>query len=156
MWVNLGSYIDASGSALLPKNQGAGQQGWNCSITGITNQDGATTGSLFYNVSGGSDPFAAGNIVVDTGKWYMLTITYQVATHKISMYINSTFDAQILNIPTPNGDSNVKLHIGDNSYLDVPGAVAPYYFFKGKMDDIRIYNRILNVTEINKLYSITD
>jgi len=156
MWVDLSSYINASGSALLSKNQGAGQQGWNCSIVGTANQDGASPGNLFYNVSGGSDPFAAGSIPVDTGKWSMLTITYQLSKHKITLYVNTIYDSSVVSIPTPNANSDGKLHIGNNSYLDVPGALAPPYFFNGKINDIRIYNRILSTSDIIELHSLTD
>lgn len=156
MWVNPDSYTALSGSALLSKNSGAYGQGWNCSIVGYGNQDGAGLGVPFYNVSGGADPFAAGNNRIDTVKWSMLTITYQVSKQKITFYINGVFDSSVVNIASPNAQTTAKLHIGNNSLVDIPTAGAPNYFLKGKLDDIRIYNRIISTSEINKLYTLTN
>ncbi|RVU01863.1 hypothetical protein EOD41_07860 [Mucilaginibacter limnophilus] len=150
MWVKVDSYIAASGSSLLSKNTGAFQQGWNCSIVGTDNHDGAYAGNLFYNVSGGPDPFAVGNVVIGTEGWHMLTITYELEKQQISLYIDGILDSYVRSIPTPNPNTAAKLHIGDNSLLDVdPWANA--YNFHGKLDDISIYNRKLTVTEIKKL-----
>jgi len=156
MWVNPDTYTNLSGSALLSKNSGAYGQGWNCSIVGYGNQDGAGLGVPFYNVSGGPDPFAAGNKRIDTVKWSMLTITYQVSKQKITFYINGLFDSSVVNIASPNAQTTAKLHIGNNSLVDIPTAGAPNYFLKGKLDDIRIYNRIISTSEINKLYTLTN
>ncbi|GAA4333965.1 hypothetical protein GCM10023149_41040 [Mucilaginibacter gynuensis] len=155
IWVNLDSYINASGSSMLSKNTGAYQNGWNCSIVGTNNHDGGSPGNLFYNVSGGLDPFAVGTLQIDTAKWYMLTITYELSKQKVGLYINGVLDANVLNIPTPNANTNAMLHIGNNSLTDIdPFAIQ--YFFKGYMDDIRIYNRKLSASEIVKLHSLTD
>ena len=155
MWVKLDTYIAESGSSLLSKNIGANQQGWNCSIVGTDNHDGAAAGNLFYNVSGGLDPFAVGDAVVDTVGWHLLTITYELETKKISLYVDGMHDADVTEIPTPNPAVAAKLHIGNNSYLDVNPLAKPYYFH-GKMDDIRIYNRRLTGYEISKLYALTE
>jgi hypothetical protein len=155
MWIDLDSYTNLSGSALLSKNSGAYGQGWNCSIVGYGDQDGASLGVPFYNVSGGPDPFAAGNKRIDTAKWSMLTITYQVSKQKITFYINGAIDSSVVNIASPNADTNAKLHIGNNSLLDIPEFNAPGYYLKGKLDEIRIYNRIISTNEINKLYTST-
>lgn len=152
MWVKLDSYIEASGSSLLSKNAGPYQQGWNCSIVGTTNQDGASPGNLFYNVSGGTDPFAAGNMVIDTASWHMLTITYELGKKEISLYLDGVLDSHVREIPTPNPNTSAKLHIGNNSLLDINEWANPY-FFHGKIDDIRIYNRKISAPGIVDLYN---
>jgi len=150
-WVYLNQYIDVSGSAILSKNNGAYQNGWNCSIVGTGDQDGAAVGNVFYNVSGGSDPFATSTTKIDTAKWYMVTIAYQVSKSQVSIYVNGIFDSTISNIPTPNSNTNAKLHLGNNSYGDISPSALPY-FLDGKLDDIRIYNRKLKASEITELY----
>lgn len=152
MWVNPKTYINDSGSALLSKNAGAYQNGWNCSIVGYYNQNGGQAGNPFYNVSGGTDPFALGSGVVDTAKWSMLTIIYQVGKQQISFYINGVFVNSVNNIPTPNAQTNARLHIGDNSLSDIPNSNAPAYFFNGALDEVRIYNRAIDITQIKDLY----
>jgi hypothetical protein len=155
MWVNLDSYINDSGTALLSKNSGAGQMGWNCSIVGYDNSNGAIPGNIFYNVSGGSDPYAFGTAKVDSTQWTMITITYTNASQTITFYKNGVFDKAVQGIPTPNSQTNAILHIGNNSLLDIQPTAHPYAL-KGKMDDIRIYNRQLNITDIGKLYVRTN
>jgi hypothetical protein len=153
IWVNLDSYINQSGSALLSKNTGAFQNGWNCSIIG-TNSVNGVPGNPFYNVSGGPDPFAFGNTIVKTNKWHMMTVTYTRASAKITFYLDGVLDRSINNIPTPNPNTTARLHIGNNSLSDIPGEGSPDYFFKGKMDDIRIYSRLLKASEISRLYNL--
>jgi len=155
MWVKLDTYNAGSGSALLSKNNGANQNGWNCSIVGYGNQNGGTAGNLFYNVSGGTDPYVLGVAVADNIKWNMLTITYNNSAQTISFYVNGVFDKSQTGIPTPNANTNAKLHIGNNSLTDIEPSENPY-FINGKMDDIRIYNRMLPVDQIKKLYTITN
>lgn len=155
MWVKLDSYIAASGSSLLSKNQGAYQNGWNCSIVGTANHDGASPGNLFYNVSGGLDPFAAGYMTIDTASWHMLTITYDLAKKQISLYIDGILDSKVQEIPTPNANTDAKLHIGNNSLLDLDQYANPY-FFHGKIDDIRIYNRKISDAGIVDLHTRDD
>ncbi len=153
MWVNLDEFTYASGSALLSKNSGPFQKGWNCSIIGYGSVNGVP-GNPFYNVSGGDDPFGFGNKIITTGSWHMLTITYSVATAKVSFYVDGVFDRTISNIPSPNGLISARLHIGDNSLNDIPTNGSPPYYLKGKLDEIRIYKRALKPAEITKLFNL--
>jgi hypothetical protein len=152
MWINLDEYNVSSGSALLAKNSGPFQNGWNCSITGLGTTN-TNIGNAFYNVSGGDDPHAVGDAVVGLHKWRMVTITYNLLQQRITFYINGKFDHATDGIPTPNPTTVVDLFIGKNSYIDPSGLTPPYYI-KGKLDDIRIYNRKITVSEINKLYNL--
>jgi hypothetical protein len=153
MWINLDEYNISSGSALLAKNSGPFQNGWNCSVTGLGSAN-TGVGNAFYNVSGGDDPHAFGNAVIGLGKWAMVSITYKLAQQQISFYINGVFDHSTGGIPTPNPNTAVNLFIGKNSYIDPFGSTPPYYI-KGKMDDIRIYDHIISSREITKLYKLS-
>ncbi len=161
-WVNLNQYIELSGSAILQKNNGPYQNGWNTSITGTRFRFNGSLnyGHPFYNVSGSDDPFAFGDGVIPIGKWTMVTIiyNYSLAKEQMSFYINGALNnvytnEPTFNIPTPNANTSVDLFIGKNSYN---GNGTPSYFFNGMLDDIRIYNRILNNAEIQKLYNATN
>ena len=155
-WVNLDKYISSSGSAVLSKNNGSGQNGWNASITGygFAYNVPSNYGHAFYNVSGGPDPFAFGNQVIPTGNWTMVTLTYSVSKQQISFYVNGTLDTQASNIPTPNANTAVDMLIGKNSYND-PSGFTPFYFIQGKLDDIRMYKRLLSSNDIQKLLHLT-
>lgn len=156
-WVSLDQYSSLSGSAILTKNNGPSQNGWNCSITGTGNVDpgtgGVNYGHAFYNVSGGGDPFVIGNAVMPTAHWSMVTVVYTLSKHRIAFYVNGALDNIAFNIPSPNANTSVKLYIGKNSYnLNS----TPDYFLQGKLDDIRIYNRELSTNLIHKLYIATN
>ncbi|MFI5138200.1 MAG: LamG domain-containing protein [Sphingobacteriales bacterium] len=155
-WVNLDEYISLSGSAVLAKNNGPNQNGWNTSITGygFAFNSPNNYGHAFYNVSGGPDPYAVGNQVIATANWGMVTVQYNLNKQQISIYINGVLDTTVSNIPTPNANTSVDLFIGKNSYVD-PSRNTPAYFIKGKLDDIRIYNRILSNSQIQQLHSLT-
>lgn len=145
LWVNLDEYYPLSGSALLSKNSGAFQNGWNCSITGLTHIWNKP-GRAFYNVSGGNDPSSMGEKINQLGKWSMVTVAYSLVNQEISFYINGELDNVVQNIPTPNALTSTNLYIGKNSFADIGGS-APDYLLKGKLDDIRIYKRKLNLNE---------
>ncbi|MXV51567.1 hypothetical protein GS399_11350 [Pedobacter sp. HMF7647] len=151
-WVNLDDYISSSGSVVLSKNNGPYQNGWNTSITGYGSTN-TPTGKAFYNVSGGGDPFAFGTKTVEKNKWQMVTVSYDLAAKKISFYVNGTYDSATFNIPSPNPATTANLQIGKNTYND-PSGQTPAYFIKGKLDDIRIYNRKLSDMEIDNLYKL--
>jgi hypothetical protein len=155
-WVYLDEYNSSTGSAVLAKNTGPYQNGWNASITGYAavNAEAGKLGRAFYNVSGGGDPFAVGNMIIDTGKWTMVTILYSNQQHVITFYINGVLDAATPNIPTPNPTTATDLFIGKNTYID-PSGITPAYLIKGRLDDIRIYNRMINKEGINKLFART-
>jgi hypothetical protein len=150
-WATLDEYYPLSGSAIFSKNNGAYQNGWNCSITGLGFVEGKV-GRAFYNVSGGTDPYVVGNKVLDLSKWHMITITYTLASKEMKFYINGLLDQTSYNIPSPNPLTDVTLHIGKNSFND-PRGTTPSYFVKGKLDDMLIYRRKLKEFEIKSLYT---
>jgi|GEM_PF-740608 len=153
-WVNLDVYTTSSGSAVIEKNAGPGQQGWNIGVTGYGSAGGliGKVGVPFFNESGGSDPFAAGNGVVGTGNWVMVTILYDFSTQQMSFYENGVFDNVTSNILPPNGLTNVDMFIGKNTYA---ANSTPPYFIQGKLDDIRIYGKKLKNSDITKLFNLT-
>ncbi|MEZ2337053.1 LamG domain-containing protein [Mucilaginibacter sp. RCC_168] len=155
-WVNLDDYIVYSGSAVLAKANGPYQNGWNTSITGYgsVGGEGGGPGFAFYNVSGGGDPFAVGHGIIPIGQWTMITVQYSNQFKALAFYINGVPDAVISNLPTPNPATAVDLFIGKNSYND-PSGNTPGYFIKGKLDDIRIYNRVISPGQINNLFKLT-
>jgi hypothetical protein len=79
-------------------------------------------------------------------QWYMIAITYQ--DNLVKGYLNGTLvdEGAIVGPMTMN---TLPLDIG----RDVPGATE---FFDGKIDDVRIYNRVLNDQEILELFNMSD
>ncbi|MCB0735647.1 MAG: LamG domain-containing protein, partial [Bacteroidetes bacterium] len=95
------------------------------------------------------------------GHWHMLTGTYDTATNKLAMYIDECFVGYQNGAGTKGG-----LNATDNITYNptehwVAGAASQYFsstvnngpqYFKGSLDDIRIYNRSLSPMEIRDLY----
>jgi hypothetical protein len=71
-------------------------------------------------------------------RWYHIVLVKDINSY--SFYINGTYKHK-LEI-TKDISNTQDLYIGGN----------PYGYFKGKIDDIRIYNRALSETEITQLY----
>lgn len=81
--------------------------------------------------------------LVQKGQWYSVVGTYDGAS--IKLFVNGVLEAQIdLNITLAANDSN--LSIGRHDRGDFP------YWFHGKIDDIRIYDRALSDNEVSEIY----
>jgi hypothetical protein len=77
-----------------------------------------------------------------TGSWYHTAFTYDGTT--VKLYLNGEeVGAQSFNL-TPNSNKNIPLRIGATS-----GSVDRY--FNGKIEDVRLYKRVLTPTEVKLL-----
>lgn len=155
-WVNLAYYSTSYGSLVISKRGDGSANGWLIGVGGygdLTNNVGVL-GTTTFDVSGGSDPFAAGKLLIGLNSWHMITAVYNWQHKQMSIYLDGNLDTVTSNIPTPNVTTASDLFIGgDSQGLDNQDALE--YFIKGKLDNIRIYNRILKASEINKLYHLT-
>jgi len=128
----------------LTKRDGNGN-GYGWSVTGML----ANPGVISLGPGGGSIN-AFGKKVVTTGSWHMVSNTYNYATQQMSIYVDGVLDT-IKNSMPPISGTNTKLYIG----RDEVSQPTSGYFIKGALDDISIYRRTLNATEILALYSRT-
>ena len=81
-------------------------------------------------------------------KWHMYTVVWS-KSGKLKVYIDGVFQGD---------DSDGKLADFCPENKPIVGAVnyqVKTQFFKGKIDDMRLYNRTLSVQEIRSLYGIT-
>lgn len=104
--------------------------------------------TLFYGTSNQLKYFDGSSTVVSTGtippnKWSFVGITYDSAT-QITFWIDGVASGSrtvaTLNIPAA---------IGFYAYVAAAGNM-----FSGSIDDVRIYNRALSLTEIQQLYAM--
>ena len=95
----------------------------------------------FYGVNAGSNltGAAAAPFIVPNTQWYSIVYTYDGNTARL--YINCVL-RDSTNITGLNFTNNDDLFLGKLNSGQYP------YWFNGDMDEVRIYNRALNVTEV--------
>ncbi len=106
----------------------------------LTLWTGGSTGYVRYDTSA---------VVLTANVWTHLVVT-QVGTSSPSFYVNGVLKSSVLTTlsATPN------LPATQVSAIGRPGAFNAQYF-KGLIDDVRIYNRVLSPREIQTLYQLS-
>lgn len=80
---------------------------------------------------------------------HMVTITVDLTNKKVNHYINGKLVSQNLDWEF-SGDKLIQSD--DNLFIGYGAYGGELEFFKGHMDDLRIYNRVLSANEITALY----
>jgi len=91
--------------------------------------------------------YITSNINIDTN-WHMVALSYD--NQQIRLYIDGELNG-INKQAGPLEQNNMPLYIGTK--VDYSGDCNKNQFFNGSIDDIRIYNRALDSTEIQALYN---
>jgi len=102
-----------------------------------------TTGKAMFRAEGAGLITASGNTILNANQWYHVVGTYD--GNNTRFYLNGVEDA------TPaSGSGNMT---NNSANLEI-GRRDDGYYFPGKIDDVRIYNRALSGDEIKRLYRI--
>ena len=105
--------------------------------------------SAAYCNTGGCDEVDYFN-TPSINNWYHIVSLFDKGSNTMKLYLNG-----ILAVNTPLVNSSFTLDYDNNSLLI--GVDSEYgandQFFDGKLDDIRLYNRLLTETEIQQLYN---
>ena len=99
---------------------------------------------LYENNSG---VICASDTGLQVNRWYHVAVTYVIATGVCNIYIDGVFDATATSIRTFDFGS-ATYHIGTDDALNIER-------MDGKLDDVRIYNRVLSANEVADLYNKT-
>jgi hypothetical protein len=101
-----------------------------------------------FELSSRSDTSGASNITSPTitNKWYYFTSIYNNNTKKHKLYINGSLINEV-DFNNEINQNSEKLSIGSYAYNSG-------YYYNGLIDDLRIYNRALNESEIQALYEL--
>lgn len=85
---------------------------------------------------------------VSLDKWYHIVMTYD--DHFLSMYINGKLEQRV--------NKNFRSHFlqGDSVMIGATANVKNNRFFMGAVDDLRIYNRVIDAEEVLELYNEAD
>lgn len=106
---------------------------------------------------------AIGNTVVnDTSHWYHVVAEYDgtipttTGLDRVNIYVDNVLNILSEGTPTTGTIGNIpatNAAMGVGTMLTPSGTPCGTFFFNGKIDDIRIYNRPLNTAEINAIYT---
>ena len=101
------------------------------------------TNFIKFRVSDGTVKNAVGDIAVPDSTWTHVAGTYDKDEGEIKLYVNGVLDA------TTTGVGQI-LTVTTAAYL---GRNEGGQYYDGRIDDVGIWNRVLTLTEINKLYN---
>jgi len=137
-WVNMSGPPNGGGGLIFRKVRGGRED----KQFGVTDDENAYF--YLFNCFGGKALYSTGGSL-PLHKWTHIAGTYDGSTARI--YMNGVFD----NSKSASGnvsDADATLHIGGNRDTD------PQYqrWYKGTLDEIRMYNRVLSDAEIHALY----
>ncbi len=146
-WIKNASTISGT-SCFLSKDASAGKSmGFNLCL----NQTGNTADVVICkgNISRTFDCSGGLGLSIPTNEWNNIIITYDGASNW-GIYRNGN------SMGTTNfavvSDTSFKYFIGAGVDTNTNGRQVPEYFFKGLLDEVRVYNRALSADEIQVLY----
>ncbi|MDD5228010.1 MAG: LamG domain-containing protein [Methylococcales bacterium] len=97
-----------------------------------------------------------GNLIsskeINDGKWHLVTIARDSGNSEFQMYIDGVIDTSMI-------DTGQNLNTAVNTPLEIGVWSSESYdsgTFTGSIDEIRIYNRALNASEIKDLYNVAE
>lgn len=130
-WFRIPSIPANSDRILQRGNDGTG--GWSLQI------DVNATGRLSAGISATPDTFITGTTVLTPNTWYHATFVFE-NNNSLRLYLNGNLEASI-------AIGNRTLRNSDNRLRIGSGNIASEYF-NGDIDEVRVWNKVLNVTDI--------
>src|SRR3989344_1309312 len=98
---------------------------------------------LSFSTDGANVAVSAANIVVQN-KWQHVLVTYGGAGTAPAFYVDGVFKG--ISVTTPSAP------VGNSNPYYIGNSAANTRQFTGSIDDLRVYNRILSIDEIRRLY----
>ncbi len=92
---------------------------------------------------------ASGTTVVANGSWHHLVGTFDNTTSTIKIYVDGNLeDSKVVTSGVSYANAN---HFAIGAALYGP----TYYYFTGQIDEVRVYNKVLTLSEVQSLYAQT-
>jgi hypothetical protein len=146
VWVKLASYGGANGSVILGKRGVGPNNGWVLSINNNSNSSVLKPGLISF-IPGSTDLYAIDTTAAPLNTWCMITAMYNNATKQCSIYLNGRLNSVTNNIVSPAAGTTSDVYIGRDNVANT----SESYFLNGAVDDIRVYSRMVTVSELKKL-----
>jgi|SRR6185436_1590588 len=145
-WVNKWDTIINNAYSIIAKRVANNQTGYHFYINGGTATAGCPSVYMLFSGGGASDPGCIVDSVIVLDSWQHIVVTYTLSTSTVRFYIDDVLRGMTDSMPTPNGNVSPTLRIGNDTWVLGP------YGFNGKIDDIKIYNRVLDSCDIDSLH----
>ncbi|MBW2990494.1 right-handed parallel beta-helix repeat-containing protein [Candidatus Woesearchaeota archaeon] len=84
--------------------------------------------------------YVTGSQILLDNTWYHAAFVLNESREELTLYLNGTFDGS---------SSGTAVELFSASYTDIGGRSQ---YFNGTIDEVKIYNRSLNITEIQQIY----
>lgn len=119
------------GSGLLWSDHAGGGDHFTLAVLGT---------KLAFETGPGGNPNTTSMRDVVTGEWVHVAVTRVETSRQVQLFINGTLDAT--------GDHTGDRNVGSNPLIVIGGNVLDSRFFKGLIDEVRAYNRVLTAEQI--------
>ena len=130
-WFRIPSIPTNSDRILQRGSDGSG--GWSVQV------DVTSTGRLSAGISAAPDTFLTGTTVLNPNTWYQVTFVFE-NNNSLRLYLNGNLEASV-------AIGNRTLRNSDNRLRIGSGNIGSE-FFKGDIDDVRVWNTVLTPTDI--------
>jgi len=151
VWVKPSSYGGANGSVIIGKRGVGPANGWVLSINNKSNSAALKPGLVSF-IPGSTDNYAIDTTALPLNRWSMITVMYNNAAQRCSIYLDGVLNSVTEHITAPAANTTADIYIGRDNVANT----SESYFFNGSIDDLRVYNRVLTVSEIKKFRFRTD
>lgn len=138
-WINPRSYGEGNYGRIIDKGDGSSGRGFSLMLNG-------TNGNVGYMTYGGTY-VSSDNNVVELNTWTHVCVTYDKQAQTVTFYLNGQAAGSSAYTQSPADSSNDPLYIGVRGYDKQRN-------FDGTMDNVCLYNRALNETEVKLLYAV--
>jgi glucose/arabinose dehydrogenase/PKD repeat protein len=136
-WINI-SANPSDDAAIVGKLKSAG---WQLKTSPDT---GPRTAAIQISSNGSNSIQRYSATVLTTNTWYHIAGVYDAAARTLNIYVNGVLDNGVLSgtVPAAQTDANFNVNIGQRTGL--PGT----FNFRGRLDEVHIFNRALSASEI--------
>ena len=116
----------------------------------ISGRGGSFVNTYFTDGTGKSVHFSRKNYRVNDGNWHHVVVTWSNSTSSLSLYIDGKFKEEGIRVGNPSG-MNIETgrHLTFGAAWDRGSKQRQH--FKGELDDVWVYDRILSVDEMRMI-----
>lgn len=145
LWVNVSSLPVGSDDALFTYTANGESENHNTLYELFIDSSGDLIYKHEYD-NGIDETFTFSNANISPDSWHHLVLTRDISTKQVSLYLNNSLIGSFIFSTPPSGGESSDLYLGS----DRPSKKRA---FDGRIDEIRLYNSALSMSEIEELFT---